>query len=253
MHSDTKGLLKSIRKSFRRGSHTSNSYSPFLSLPFEIRLAIYTQAFSTTSGSDITIKIEREDRLNVYSRYDNTLNPNRPTSLKCTCAPNISLPVALFRTNSQLYNEALPILYENITLAPSPHGGALQEFTDRISDFARGYIHRVKLYPDVLLTDLSSPYRERECLSWAMMCSQLSRFQSLREIQVIYSSVHTLTSKPVKFHRARYAMALDKLPVKKTVAFHGKNIDAGIDSQKASRDYQKGGREFFRELFLVAS
>jgi hypothetical protein len=188
--------------------------SPFLSLPKELRLEIYEHAFSASSYP-ILVAIHRDYHC-MRSRYENTLHPTRTVTLRYVKHPTISFPTALLRTNRQIYHEALPVMYGDITFFPTPNTGLFSFFLDRLSKFAQGNIRRARISPSGHLASVSTDCSR---LFWAVMCAQLACLPSLYEVEILHSSPNDLRDLWTDQHRKRILKPLCLIKVKKVFVY----------------------------------
>jgi hypothetical protein len=176
---------------------------PFLSLPDELRLEIYKHAFSASSYP-ILIDIHRDYRcMRVTLRYAKH--------------PTISFPTALLRTNRQIYHEALPVMYRNITFFPTPDTGLFSFFLDRLSKFAQGNIRRARISPSGHLASVSTDCSQG--LFWAVMCAQLARLPSLYEVELLHFSPNDLIDRLTDGYRKRILKPLCLIKAKKVLVY----------------------------------
>ncbi|KAE8367704.1 hypothetical protein BDV27DRAFT_154724 [Aspergillus caelatus] len=209
--------LPKILKLFRQTPKPERTVFPgFLDLPSEIRLLIYQFVFATTCDH-ILVTVSRDRH--VSRPIINTDDPNgRPTrELRYTRTPSIHLPVALLQTNQQIYCEALPVLYANTIFSASSNPTSLMYLKDRLSEFARNNIRQVQLCPTSLLSE--SFIRERELLSWTVLCAEVADLPGLRQVRISYPSPEMLKGGTVEFHRRRYAKWLDLVRAEKSLVF----------------------------------
>jgi hypothetical protein len=187
---------------------STRNYSSFFSLPAEIRLIIYKHAFFAGAGG-MLVAIDRD-----YFRW---LNQDHTTPLRYIRSPRKSFPVALLQTNKQVYNEALPLMYREVTFFPSYNATILTHFLDTLSDFARSCIRHIRVSPTRLLNE---PIRqEHEQLGWAVMCSEISRLPALCDVSILYQNIQILSNGPISLHQQRYARSLLLIPAKKLLEF----------------------------------
>jgi hypothetical protein len=172
---------------------------PFLSLPDELRLEIYKHAFSASSYP-ILIDIHRVRATLRYTKH-----------------PTISFPTALLRTNKQIYHEALPVMYRDITFFPAPNTGLFPFFLDRLSKFAQGNIRRARISPSGHLASVSTDCSQR--LFWAVMCAQLARLPSLYEVELLHSSPNDLIDPLTDGYRKRILKPLCLIKAKKVLVY----------------------------------
>jgi hypothetical protein len=176
--------------------------SPFLSLPKELRLEIYEHAFSASSYP-ILVTIRRDRHcMRVTLRYAKH--------------PTISFPAALLRTNRQIYHEALPMMYRDITFFPTPDTGLFSFFLDRLSKFAQGNIRRARISPSSQLAPVSTDCSR---MFWAVMCAQLARMPSLYEVELLHSSPNDLIDRLTDRHRKRILKPLCLIKAKKVLVY----------------------------------
>ncbi|KAE8138445.1 hypothetical protein BDV38DRAFT_282117 [Aspergillus pseudotamarii] len=209
--------LPKILKLFRQTPKPERTVFPgFLDLPSEIRLLIYRFAFATTYDH-ILVTVDRDRR--ASRPIINTDDPNeRPTrELRYTRKPSIHLPVALLRTNQQIYCEALPVLYTNTIFSASSNPTSLMYLKDRLSEFARNNIRQIQLCPTSLLSQ--SFIRERELLSWTVVCAEVANLPGLRQVRISYPNAEMLKDGTVEFHRRRYAKWLGLVRAEKSLVF----------------------------------
>jgi hypothetical protein len=188
-------LLRNVAQKF-------DNPSPFLSLPKELRLEIYEHAFSASSYP-ILVAIHRDHHcMRVTLRYAKH--------------PTISFPAALLRTNRQIYHEALPVIYRDITFFPTPNTGLFSFFLDRLSKFARGNIRRARISPSGHLASVSTDCAR---LFWAVMCAQLACLPSLYEVELLHSSPNDLIDLLTDWHRKRTLKPLCLIKAKKVLVY----------------------------------
>jgi hypothetical protein len=175
---------------------------PFLSLPDELRLEIYEHAFSASSYP-ILIDIHRDYRcVRVTLRYAKH--------------PTISFPTALLRTNRQIYHEALPVMYRDITFFPAPNTGLFSFFLDRLSKFAQGNIRRARISPSGHLASVSTDCSR---FVWAVTCAQLARLPSLYEVELLYPSPNDLIDLLTDGYQKRILKPLCLIKAKKVLVY----------------------------------
>ncbi|KKK23350.1 hypothetical protein ARAM_002155 [Aspergillus rambellii] len=196
--------------------------SYFLAFPREIRYIIYSYVFSVSSSQLelIHVAIEKNPsgpRLHMGPGHDN----KPPVKLQYTLTPGIQLPVALLRANSQIYREALPVLYSGIIFTFRSNPASLTYLFDRLSDHARHSVRYLQLRPVPLFVDRVKPLGEQ--LSWAVLCAQIARLPALRRVSVLYPSTKDLESKTVEFHYQRYGKWLALIKVEKEPVFENEN------------------------------
>ncbi|KNG84314.1 hypothetical protein ANOM_007253 [Aspergillus nomiae NRRL 13137] len=229
--------LSKILKLFRQApKHERTAFPSLLDLPSEIRLLIYQFAFATT-GNHILVTVDRDRR---ESRpMPTTDDPNeRPTrELRYTRMPSTPLPAALLQTNQQIYCEALPVLYANTIFSASSNLTSLMYLKDRLSQFARNNIRQVQLCPTSLLSE--SFIRERELLSWTILCAEVADLPGLGRVWISYPKPETLKYGTIEFHRGRYAKWLDLVRAKKCLVF---------DVFEGSAEDREKCRKRFREI-----
>ena len=186
----------------------------FLSLPKELRLEIYEHAFSASSYP-ILVTIHRDHHC-TRSRC-NTAQAEPTVTLGYAKHPTISFPVALLRTNRQIYHEALPVTYRDIAFFPAPGTGLF--FFDRLSKFAQANIHRTRIS---LSGHLGSISTDSSRFIWAVTCAQLACLPSLDEVELLLSSPDDFTYlsrhwdpkrilKPLCLIRAKKVLVYDRI------------------------------------------
>lgn len=233
--------LPKILKLFRQTPKHERAVSPgFLGLPSEIRLLIYQLAFSTTCDH-ILVTADRDRRASRPITNTDDINERPTRELRYTRTPSVPLLAALLQTNKQIYREALPVLYANTIFSTSSNPTSLMYLKDRLSEFAISNIRQVQLCPTSLLSE--SFIRERELLSWTVLCAEVADLPGLRQVWISYSSPEMLKNGTVEFHRGRYAKWLDLIQVKKSLVF---------DVFEGSADDREECRERFREIIQDA-
>ncbi|KAL2834926.1 hypothetical protein BDW59DRAFT_155746 [Aspergillus cavernicola] len=175
--------------------------SSFLSLPNEIRFIIYRYAFSSSSNWEelIRVTVERDHSISRF-RIHLSKPSSSPGKLRYTRQPALHLPVALLRTNHQIYHEALPLLYSGIIFGFSSNPTSLTFLLDRFSETARGSIRYLHLYPAPLYV-ANGPLGNQ--LSWSVLCAQIARLSSLKRICVIYNRVEDLKLNSIESQRLK--------------------------------------------------
>ncbi|KAE8164747.1 hypothetical protein BDV40DRAFT_260254 [Aspergillus tamarii] len=88
---------------------------------------------------------------------------------------------------------------------------------DRLSEFAINNIRQIQLCPTSLLSE--SFIRERELLSWTVLCAEVADFPGLRQVRVSYPNAEMLKDGTVEFHRGRYAKWLGLIRAEKALVF----------------------------------
>ncbi|KAE8381008.1 hypothetical protein BDV26DRAFT_289906 [Aspergillus bertholletiae] len=229
--------LSKLLSLFRQTPNQECTVFPsLLDLPGEIRLLIYQFTFATTCDH-ILVTVDRARRASRPILYTDGPDERRPRELRYTRTPSIPLPAALLQTNQQIYYEALPSLYANTIFSASSSPISLMYLKDHLSEFARNNIRQVQLCPTSLLSE--SLIRERELLSWTVLCAEIAGLPGLRRVWVSYPQPEMLKNGTVEFHRGRYARWLDLMRVKKTLVF---------DVFDGSAEDREECRKRFREI-----
>jgi hypothetical protein len=152
-----------------------------LSLPKELRLAIWRHVLTDLSTPELLVGIFREPS-SPYKRHPRPAAPNFNVSLQRSTPINVNI----LQVNRLIYGEALPILYWDTRFAPWDLEGILPMFLDSLSPVARSCIRHIKLYlpqqvtsPTIRL-DPSKPF-----FNWAITCAQVAKLNgSLQSVEV---------------------------------------------------------------------
>lgn len=198
-----------------------NNPSPFLSLPNELRLEIYEHAFSASSYP-ILVAIHRDHH-------------GKRVTLRYAKHPTISFPAALLRTNRQIYHEALPVMYRDVTFFPTPNTGLFSFFLDRLSKFAQGNIRRARISPSGHLASVSTDCSR---LFWAVMCAQLACLPSLCEVELLHPSPNVLIDLWTGWHQKWILKPLCLIKAKKVLVYD--QIDGYTEElEKREKQFQQ--------------
>jgi hypothetical protein len=193
--------------------------SSLLALPIEIRFLIYQYAFSSSSRWDelIRIAVDRKPPAQGPQTVSTVFRPKPPEAkLKYTRKPPLHLPVALLRTCSQVYNEALPVVLSGVCFGFDTKPTSLMFLLDRFSETARNNIRYLHLYPAPWYIN-NGPIGEQ--LSWAVLCARLAGLPSLRRLSVVYDFAEDLRTNRVELHRLRYGKSLSRIRALKAPEF----------------------------------
>jgi hypothetical protein len=105
-------------------------------------------------------------------------------------------------------------MYQKITFFPSSNESSFTIFLDRISDFAKHNVRRIRLSLDEFL-DNSTVCPSRD-FSWTILCAQVTGLPSIREVEVAFSKP-TITIDD--FRLEPYVKPLHNIPVRKMLVF----------------------------------
>ncbi|KAL3482348.1 hypothetical protein BJX99DRAFT_252603 [Aspergillus californicus] len=193
------------------------SRSSFLCLPCEIRFMIYQYAFSSPSNPEELTRVTAERGHLIHrSRFHFSKPASTPGKLRYTRNPTQHLPVALLRTNHQIYREALPTLYSGVVFGFGSNPTALTFLLDRFSETARNNVRYLHLYPAPLYAT-DGPLGIQ--LSWAVLCAQIAHLPFLRLISVVYHRVEDLEQNSIESQRSQYGKLLSSISAEKELEF----------------------------------
>lgn len=201
----------------------------FLALPLEIRLEIYKYLLMFPSPVSVTISHRKSPdffRLSQSDRKRVTVTGiSIAVDMVYSRAPELSfIAASLLRVNKQVYNEALPILYTNVTFSSPDSRISLLHFIDRLSVFAMRQVRRLRIFVwSFLLSE--NLISGQESLKWTVLCSQIARLEGLNTVEVVYPSADLLQQGSVEFHWRRYAKALNLVPGKKLLVIEESDVN----------------------------
>ena len=161
---------------------TEEGISPsyFLHLPTELRQEIYNYVLGIPTLSKVEVFIDNDRYTSSYSDS---------FGLQCSKSPQIPPSLAIFRSNRQIYREALPLLYRCCNFFPLDDD-VLNKFFGRMPGFARSNILRLHLKPrpQKAVRRLGPPATLSQVMkgpSWIFTCETISHlFVALEEILI---------------------------------------------------------------------
>lgn len=158
----------------------------FLYLPVEIRLEVYEFVLGLSSSTEVEVSIN----LDPLASSD----AGRPI-LQHKKRPSFHPGLAVFRVCSQVYREALPILYQRCSFYPLADVHVIRLFFGQMSDFPRSNVSRLHLKPRSHKTiRFVGPQHTLSQLvqgpSWSLVCDQVYLlFPTLKELCI---HLHTM-------------------------------------------------------------
>jgi hypothetical protein len=155
-----------------------------LSLPKELRLEIWRQVLTDSSVPKVAVELTRAP----LSPGKTSLRFPNPC-IKTTIQPPRKTPINIdiLATNHFIYNEALPVLYHSLQLAPLDLEGIFDPFLKTISPFAQSHIRYIKLrIPEAIYAPqlFGNQSKSTYLVNWAITCAQVAKVHDVREVEI---------------------------------------------------------------------
>jgi hypothetical protein len=158
--------------------------SRLLLLPKELRLDIWKYVLVDPSKQRPVLRIMRPSESSSTSRkrFCNSLCTHAKSSEVETSFEEHStfaIGTSLLRTNNQVYEEAVPILYQSIIFCPWSPEGIFPLFLKTLSTYAKSSIRYIRLDTNQVFHDTTSSFY------WAMTCAHVATLGgSLHRVEV---------------------------------------------------------------------
>lgn len=149
-----------------------------LSLPKDIRLKIWEYVLTDPSMPDLLIGIDRKP----FSPSYKLSRPPTPELTFFHAERRNPISINILLASREIYEEALPILYESASFMPMDLGGLLPLFLNTLSPFARSCIRRIYLcIPKKSPTETFRRDCSKPIFHWAVTCAQIAQLNNTLE------------------------------------------------------------------------
>ena len=158
----------------------------FLSLPFELRTAIY----------EYVLDVSSTERLEVHITSNQLASSDAGRLvLQYSRRPRFHPDLAIFRASRKTYNEVLPILYKHCLFYPLADENVISLFFGQMSEFALSNILKLHLKPrsDKIVRLVGPRGTISQLLrgpSWGPACDKVSKL--LLALEELYVHLHSM-------------------------------------------------------------